>query len=139
MLTPVCFWLSTRLLLAARGQLLSSGNNLPAVGWGVSGLAASLHTYTESTTAAVRKQAHAFVNSIAMASSAFIGERHMRAAHPGQGERTACMHSLALLLVPSRHIPGSHLPGVRSNNSTQKDTGGVQQNRISRYVLKCKE
>ena len=104
MLTPVCFWLSTRLLLAARGQLLSSGNNLPAVGWGVSGLAASLHTYTESTTAAVRKQAHAFVNSIAMASSAFIGERHMRAAHPGQGERTACMHSLALLLVPSNSL-----------------------------------
>ena len=90
--------------------LKSNVKSLPAVGLGRFRLG-GLSTYREykcccsvPATWYTRKRAHAFVNSIAMASSAFIGERHMRAAHPGQGERTACMHSLALLLVPSNSL-----------------------------------
>ena len=137
MLTPVCFWLSTRLLLAARGQLLSSGNNLPAVGWGVSGLAASLHTYTESTTAAVRKQAHAFVNSIAMASSAFIGERDIRVQLIPANERGphACTLWRCCWCHLGTYLVATYVSGARSKQQhTEKIPAVDSRIEISRYV-----
>ena len=123
--------------------LKSNVKSLPAVGLGRFRLG-GLSTYREykcccsvPATWYTRKRAHAFVNSIAMASSAFIGERDIRVQLISANERGphACTLWRCCWCHLGTYLVATYVSGARSKQQhTEKIPAAYSRIEISRYV-----